>query len=89
MEKIVEIWEIILSYLSKFWEMISPYLAQAWETISPFVTSAWEKFLSVFCQFGFVCSDGNLNWMGGAVIALAVLAIILLIIGIRILVQNR
>jgi hypothetical protein len=89
MEKIVEIWEKILSYLSEFWRMISPYISQAWETITPFVMSVWEKFLSVFCQFGVVCSNGNLNWMGGTIIAVALVAVILLIIGVKILVQNR
>ncbi len=89
MDKIIEIWEKILSYLAEFWEMISPYISQAWETIFPFVMSVWEKFLSVFCQFGIVCSDGNLNWMGGAIIAVATVAVILLIIGVKILVQNR
>jgi hypothetical protein len=89
MEKLIEIWEKVLSYLTEFWETISPYIATAWETISPILRSIWQKFLSVFCQFGFVCSDGNLTWMGGALIAVAVVAIIMLILGIKILVQNR
>ena len=88
MEKLIEIWEKVLSYLTEFWEKISPHIAQAWETISPYVMSFWKKFLSVFCQFGFVCSDGNLNWMGGAVIAVAVVVIIVLIFGVKSLVQN-
>ena len=89
MEKIIEIWERVLFYLSEFWEKISPYIAQAWETISPFVMSVWGKFLSVFCQFGFVCSDGNLTKAGGAVIAVAVVVIFMLIFGLKTLVQNR
>lgn len=89
MEKLIEIWERALFYLSEFWEKISPYIAQAWETISPFVMSVWEKFLSVFCQFGFVCSGGNLNWMGGAVLAVSVVVFIMLIFSVKSLVQNR
>jgi len=89
MEKIIEIWESILFYLSEFWEKISPYIAHAWETISPFVMSVWEKFLSLFCQFGFVCSGENLNWTGGAVIAVGVVAIIMLIFSVKSLLQNR
>jgi len=89
MEKLIEIWERVLFYLSEFWEKISPYIAQAWETISPFVMSVWGKFLSVFCQFGFVCSNGNLSWIGGAVLAAAVVVVIMLIFSIKSLVQNR
>ena len=89
MEKLIEIWERVLFYLSEFWEKISPYIAQTWEAISPFVMIVWGKFLSVFCQFGFVCSGGNLNGMGGAVIAVAVVVMIMLIFGIKSLVQNR
>jgi hypothetical protein len=89
MEKLIEIWERVLLYLSEFWEKISPHIAQAWETISPYVMSFWKKFLSVFCQFGFVCSDGNLNWMGGGVIAVAVVVFFVLIFGVKSLVQNR
>ncbi len=89
MEKIIEIWERVLFYLSEFWEKISPYIAQAWETISPFVMSIWGKFLSLFCQFGFVCSGGNLNWTGGAVLAVAVVVFIMLVFSVKSLVQNR
>lgn len=89
MEKLVEIWEKVLFYLSEFWEKISPFIAQAWETVSPFVMSVWEKILPVICQFGFVCSDGKLNWMGGTVISVAAVVIILLIFGVKILIQNR
>ena len=89
MEKLIEIWEKVLSSLTEFWETIAPYIATAWETISPILTSIWQKFLSVFCQFGFVCSDGNLTWEGGALIAVTVVAIIMLLFGIKILVQNR
>lgn len=89
MEKLIEIWDKIILYLSEFWEKISPYIAQAWETISPFVMSAWKKFLSVFCQFGFVCSDENLNWIGGAVIAVAAVVILALFFGVKSLVKNR
>ena len=79
MEKLIELWERVLSYLSTFWEMISHFTAQAWEAIAPFLKSVWEKFLSQYCQFGAVCSDGNLTLMGGAVIAVAVVPIIVLI----------
>ncbi|MEE4165444.1 MAG: hypothetical protein V2I35_05560 [Desulfocapsaceae bacterium] len=89
MENLIEIWEKILFYLSGFWETISPYLARFWEIISPFVLLVWTKFLSVFCQFGFVCSEGNLNWMGGLVIAVTALVSIGLIFGVKILIQNR
>lgn len=89
MEKVIEIWEKFLFHLSAFWEKISPYIAQAWETISPYVMSAWKKFLSVFCQFGFVCSEGNLNLIGAAVIAIAAVVIIIFILGVRSLVKNR
>lgn len=89
MEKLIEIWERVLFYLSEFWEKISPYLAQAWETISPFVMNVWGKFLSVFCKFGFVCSSGNLNWIGGAVIAVGVVVGFMLIFSVKSLVQNR
>ena len=88
MEKLIEIWEKGLFYLTEFWEMISQYIAQAWETISPFLMTVWEKFLSAFCQFGAVCSDGNLSWMGGAVIALVGGAMIVLIFAVTILVRN-
>ncbi len=89
MEKVIEIWEKVLFYLSDFWEKISPFLAQAWETISPFVMRVWEAFLPVFCQFGFVCSDGNLNWMGGTVLSVATVVLVMLIFGVKILIQNR
>lgn len=89
MEKIIEIWERVLFYLSEFWEKISPYIAQAWETISPFVMSVWGKFLSVFCQFGFVCSNGNLSWIGGGVLAVTVVVAIMLIFSVKSLIQNR
>ena len=68
MEKLIEIWERVLFYLAEFWEMVSRFSAQAWEAISPFLKSVWDKFLSEYCQFGAVCSDGNLTLMGGAVI---------------------
>ena len=89
MEKLIEIWEKVLFYLSEFWEKISPFLAQAWETISPFVMRVWESFLPSFCQFGFVCSDGNLNWMGGTVLSAAAVVLIMLIFGVKSLIQNR
>ncbi len=89
MEKIIEIWEGVLFYLSEVWEKVSPLIAHLWEIISPFVMSIWEKFLSVFCQFGFVCSDGNLSREGGAVIAATVVVSIMLIFGVKTLVQNR
>ena len=111
MEKIIEIWESLLSYLSGLWEKvtpyidlawekmspyiipvwekISPYIDLAWEKISPFVMMVWEKFQPIYCQFGFVCSEGNLTKVGGAVIAGAVLVIIMLFFGLRILIQNR
>ena len=89
MEKLIEIWERVLFYLSEFWEKISPYIAQAWETISPFVLIVWGKFLSVFCQFGFVCSNGTLSWIGGAVIAAAAVVGIMLFFSVKSLVQNR
>ena len=88
MEKLIELWERVLFYLSEFWEMISRYAAQVWEVISPFLRSVWEKFLSEYCQFGAVCSDGNLTWMGGAVIAVVVVSIIVLIFGVTFLVRN-
>lgn len=89
MEKLIEIWERILFYLSEFWEKISPYIDQAWETISPFVMSVWAKVLPVICQFGFVCSDGNLNWMGGTVIAVLAVVFLMLFISIKSLIKNR
>ena len=89
MEKLIEIWEKVLFYLSEFWETISPYIDQAWETISPFVMSVWVKILPVICQFGFVCSDGNLNWMGGTVIAVAAVVALMLFFSIKSLVRNR
>ena len=89
MEKLIEIGEKVLFYLSELWEMISLYIAQAWEAISPFVMNVWENFLSEFCQFGFVCSDGNLSWMGGAVIAFFIVAIIVLIFAVISLVRNN
>lgn len=88
MEKLIELWERVLSYLSEFWEIISRFTAQAWEAISPFLQSVWEKFLSEYCQFGAVCADGNLTWMGGAVIAVVVVSIIVLIFAIIFLVRN-
>ena len=88
MEKLIEIWEWVLFYLSEFWEMITLFIAQVWADISPFVMSVWEKFLSEFCQFGVVCSDGNLNWMGGAVIAVVLVSIIVLIFSVIFLVRN-
>ena len=88
MEKLIEIWERFLSYLLDFLDIISRYTAKAWEAISPFLKSVWEKFLSEYCQFGIVCSDGNLTWMGGAVIAVVVVSIIILIFGVKFLVRN-
>ena len=89
MEKLIEIWEKVLFYLSEFWEKISPYIDQAWETISPFVMSVWGKVLPVICQFGFVCSDGNLNWIGGTVIAVGAVVVLMLFFSVKSLVQNR
>ena len=71
------------------WEKISPYIDLAWEKMSPFVMMVWEKFQPIYCQFGFVCSEGNLTKVGGAVIAGAVLVIIMLSFGLKILIQNR
>lgn len=89
MEKLAEIWEKVLFYLTEFWEKISPYIAQAWEAISPFVMSVWEKLLSLICQFGFVCSGGKLNMIGGAVIAALIVVILALIFSVKSLLQNR
>ena len=89
MEKLIEIWEKVLTYLAEFWEKISPYLAQAWDIVSPYVVSVGKKFMPVFCQFGFVCSEGSLNWMGGAVIAVGAVMIIALFFGVKSLVRNR
>ena len=88
MEKLIELWERGLFYLSEFWEMISRYSAQAWEVIGPFLRNVWEKFLSEYCQFGAVCSDGNLTWMGGALLAFIVISIIVLIFAVILLVRN-
>ena len=88
MEKLIEIWEKFLSYLTDFFYIISRYTAKAWEVISPFLKSVWEKFLSEYCQFGAVCSDGNLSLMGGAVIAVVVVSIIVLIFAVIQLVRN-
>ncbi|NNK14201.1 MAG: hypothetical protein HKP52_08185 [Desulfofustis sp.] len=88
MEKLIELLERVISYLSEFWEIISRYTAQAWEAISPFLKSVWEKFMSEYCQFGAVCSDGNLTWMGGAVLAVVVVSIIVLIFAVIFLVRN-
>ncbi len=88
MEKLIEIWELFLSYLLDFLDIISRYAAKAWEAISPFLKGAWEKFMSEYCQFGAVCSDGNLTWMGGALIAVFVVSIIVLIFAGIQLVRN-
>jgi hypothetical protein len=88
MEKLIEFWEKALSYFLEFWEIITRYTSQAWEAISPFLKSIWGKFLSEYCQFGAVCSDGNLTWMGGAVIAVIAVSIIVLIFAVLILVRN-
>jgi len=89
MDKIIEMWETISSYLSEFWEKISPHAEKAWEAISPYVMAVWDKFLSLFCQFGFVCADGELNWMGGAVIAVAAVIAIALYYSLKTLILNR
>ena len=88
MEKLIEIWERFLSYLLDFFDIISRYTAEAWEAISPFLKSVWEKFLSEYCQFGAVCSDGSLTLMGGALIAVVVVSIIVLIFAVIQLVRN-
>lgn len=88
MEKLIEIWETFLSYLLDFFDIVSRYTAKAWEAISPFLESVWEKFLFEYCQFGAVCSDGNLTWMGGALIAIIVVSIIVLIWAVIFLVRN-
>ena len=88
MEKLIEIWEWFLAYLFDFLGIISRYTTQAWETISPFLKGVWEKFLSEYCQFGVVCSEGNLNWMGGAVIIVVVVSIIVLIFCVTYLVRS-
>ena len=88
MEKLIELWERFLFYLSEFWEMISRFTAQAWEIISPILKSAWAKFMSEYCQFGAVCSDGNLTWMGGGVIAVVAVSIVVLIFAVILLVRN-
>ena len=77
MEKLIELWERVLFYLSEFWEMISRFTAQA-----------WAKFMSEYCQFGAVCSDGNLTWMGGGVIAVVAVSIVVLIFAVILLVRN-
>ena len=89
MEKLIEIWEIILSYLIDFWDILSRFAAQAWEAISPFLKSVWEKFLSEYCQFGAVCSDGNLSLMGAAVIVVATVSIIILVFCIIFLIRDK
>jgi len=88
MEKLIEIWERFLSYLLDFFDIISRYTAKAWEAISPFLKSVWEKFLSEYCQFGAVCSDGNISWMGGALLTVIVVSIIVLIFAVIFLVRN-
>ena len=88
MEKLIEIWEKFLSYLLDFFDIVSRYAAKAWEAISPLFKSVWEKFLSEYCQFGAVCSDGNLTWMGGALMAVIVVSIIVLIWAVIFLVRN-
>jgi len=88
MEKLIEIWEIFLSYLLDFVDLISRYTAKAWEAISPFLQSVWEKFLFEYCQFGAVCSDGNLTLMGGALLAVIVVSVIILIFAVILLVRN-
>ena len=88
MEKLIEIWERFLSYLLDFLYILSRYTAKAWEAISPFLKNVWEKFLSEYCQFGAVCSDGDLTLMGGAVIAVVVVSIIVLIFAVIQLVRN-
>ena len=88
MDKLIEIWEKVLFYLSEFWEMASRFTAQAWEAISPFLKSVWEKFLSEYCQFGAVCSDGTPSLMGWAVIAVVVVSIITLIFAVIFLLRN-
>ena len=89
MEKLIEIWERFLSYLLDFLDIISRFAAKAWEAISPYLKSVWEKFLSEYCQFGAVCSDGNLSLMGGAVLAVIVVSIIVLIYCVLFLVRNN
>ena len=88
MEKLIEIWEMFLSYLLDFLDIISRYTAKIWEAILPFLKSIWEKFLSEYCQFGAVCSDGSLTMMGGALIAVVVVSIIVLIFAVIQLVRN-
>ena len=88
MEKFIEIWERLLSYLLDFFDIIARYTAKAWEVISPLLKNVWEKFLSEYCQFGAVCSDGNLTWMGGALIAVIVVSVIVLIWAVIFLVRN-
>ena len=89
MEKLIEIWDRFLSYLLDFLDIISRYIAKAWEAISPFLESVWEKFMSEYCQFGAVCSDGNLTLMGGAVIAVVVVSILVLIYCVIFLLRNN
>ena len=89
MEKIIEIWDKFLSYLLDFLDILSRYTAKAWEAISPYLKSVWEKFLSEYCQFGAVCSDGSLTLMGGAVLAVIVVSIIVLIYCVILLVRNN
>ncbi len=88
MEKLIEIWEIFLSYLLDFVYLISRYTAKAWEAISPFLQSVWEKFLFEYCQFGAVCSDEKLTLMGGALLAVIVVSVIGLIFAVILLVRN-
>ena len=89
MEQLIEIWERFLSYLLDFFDIISRYTAKAWEAISPFLKSVWEKFLSEYCQFGAVCSEGNLTLMGGALIAVIGVSVVVLIWAVMFLVRNN
>jgi len=89
MDKLIEIWEIFLSYLLDFLDIISRFIAKIWEAISPFLKGVWEKFLSEYCQFGAVCSDGSLTLMGGAVITVIAVSIIVLIYCVIFLVRNN
>jgi len=88
MEKLIEIWEWFLSYLLDFLYIIFHYTAKAWEAIVPFLQSVWEIFLSEYCQFGAVCSDGNLTLMGGALLAVIVVSIVALIFALILLLRN-
>ena len=42
----------------------------------------WDKFLFQFCKVGFVCWNGEPNWLGWVALGFAVLMILGIILGI-------